>query len=473
MIDSSKRPHHLDMQEIPRAILELGWLLDAFPFPVLIVDEQHTIYLVNKVVAEQAGRTPAELQGAYCPRVIHGLDEYPHCPMPEALATNGPVEREVYDPDTDRWFAVSLWPLPTFPGLSHRLFLHAVRDITEQMQATRERSIYQNLLNGVLDAITDPLYIIDVNTYEIITGNRASGFHAHPKPMRCHQLTHRSPEPCGGANHYCPLVEVMKTRSSVTVEHVHYGDDDQPRYYEVHAYPVFDEDGSIGKMVEYSVDISRRKQLEKSLTDSLKQKDLLLAEVHHRVKNNLAIVASILSQQARQHLGQARETLLEAKERITAMALIHETLYANDTFDSIDIARLARSLAHAMTQTKVGSDPSILPQVVAPDRVRLELDQAIPCGMLLNELLSNSFQHAFVGRKTGTVVITIVETAVRLRLIVMDDGIGFDRGATGNSLGMRLINALVEQLEATLTIDSSALGTRAEVEFTRQSRPSR
>jgi PAS domain S-box-containing protein len=195
-----------------------------------------------------------------------------------------------------------------------------------------------------------------------------------------------------------------------------------------------------------------------ALTASLLERDVLLQEVHHRVKNNLQIVASLINLQARQVTADARGALEECRTRVLAMALIHEKLYQSKDYSRVPFSTYARSLAQNVFHA-TGLSPSSVELDLNIEELSLPVDKAIPCGLILNELITNASKHAFPGGRSGTVHIELGTTADRLvRLSVTDDGVGlppnFELDRSG-SLGMRLISTLVEQLKGRLQFEPS------------------
>ncbi len=197
------------------------------------------------------------------------------------------------------------------------------------------------------------------------------------------------------------------------------------------------------------VDISDRKNRELRLQETLKEKEVLLAEIHHRVKNNLQIVQSLLDlQSSGVRDPQALEMLKESRNRINSMALIHQILYESKDFARVDFDHVLKRLVPTLVSTYGGA-----PRVsVAMDteELPLPLNAAIPAGLIVNELVSNALKHAFAGRPRGEIAVTLRRSgAGAFRLSVGDDGIGFDDGfdiAAAPSLGLKLVGLLTEQI---------------------------
>lgn len=225
-----------------------------------------------------------------------------------------------------------------------------------------------------------------------------------------------------------------------------------------------------GKMVfKYGiyVDISERRKSEEQLRKSLKEKEVLLAEIHHRVKNNLAVITGLLELQSYSTKEEAAKIVLkDSQMRIHSIALVHEKLYDNDNFSDIKIKEYIQDLTRTVEKTMVLKTVSV-DVFFDLDDVSLVLTQAIPCGLLLNEILTNSYKHAFDGRENGRIDISFKETDNHLLFTIKDNGIGLEEDVykkKRSSLGMKLIKTLGKQLNAKVDIDTSS-GTKFEFEF--------
>lgn len=209
------------------------------------------------------------------------------------------------------------------------------------------------------------------------------------------------------------------------------------------------------------------------LTASLREKDVLLKEVHHRVKNNLQLITSLLSLQADQ-AGDTRlgDALRETQARIRSMALIHESLYGSEDLGRIEIKpyleRLTQDLLRAMT-----GDPCRAKLETDIENVLLDIDQAIPCGLIICELLTNCLKHAFAGAGEGRVRVAFGQSGDICRLAVEDDGLGLPKDLeprAARSLGLQLVRGLVAQLGGGMEYERLSPGTRATITFARAGR---
>ncbi len=218
-------------------------------------------------------------------------------------------------------------------------------------------------------------------------------------------------------------------------------------------------------------DITERKEYEKSMRHSLKEKEVLLKEVHHRVKNNLQIISSMLNLQSSYvHDQGTLDVLKESQQRINSMSLIHETIYRNSDFSAIDFAEYIRAIAGNLVQS-YRSPQTTVDLVLEMENVSVGLDQSIPCGLIVNELVSNAMKYAFVGKKKGKLTIQVKEKKDdTIDLVIKDDGVGLPDGWSekrSNSLGLTLVNALTEQLDGCL-ITKSGKGTSYTLSFQRK-----
>ena len=218
-------------------------------------------------------------------------------------------------------------------------------------------------------------------------------------------------------------------------------------------------------------DITERKQAEDQTRKSLREKEILLQEIHHRVKNNLQVVASLLSMQARATSDQsARDALTDSMNRINTMALIHFQLYGNRDLSEINMQAFVNTLLKQLLQCYMVRDMKIAPIINVTD-YPFPISIAVPVGLIINELLTNVLKHAFVGRAEGAVEISIAAPeSGKIRLTVSDDGVGlpdeFDIDAT-KPFGLRLVRILAEdQLHGTLSIlHGAGSGADFKIEF--------
>lgn len=218
-------------------------------------------------------------------------------------------------------------------------------------------------------------------------------------------------------------------------------------------------------------DITERKEYERQLEESVKEKEVLLKEVHHRVKNNMQVISSILNLQSSYIEDEtALGILRESQDRIKSMSFVHESLYQSKTLSEVNFAEyiqnITRNLYHSYARPEGGIDLQF-----DLESIYLNLDTSIPCGLIINEVVSNSLKYAFLGRERGVIAIQFAKLSDgKLKLIVSDDGIGLPDSfdiENAESLGLQLVTTLVTQISGQLEIDNSA-GTKFTIVFKEQ-----
>ncbi|MCB9364337.1 MAG: PAS domain S-box protein [Flavobacteriales bacterium] len=236
---------------------------------------------------------------------------------------------------------------------------------------------------------------------------------------------------------------------------------------EVFLNPIFNEENEVVSVSGIAHDITEKKIAEEQLKDSLKEKEVLLKEVHHRVKNNLQVISSILNLQSSYIDDKKTLSILkESQDRIKSMSIIHESLYQTNDFSKINfseyIVSLSKNLVHSYSYLDKFID---LTHNI--DDVSLNLDTSIPCGLIVNELVSNALKYAFEGRKEGKIKINLSIDKKGVVLVVSDDGVGFPKNINfreTNSLGLQLVTTLVEQIDGTIEMINKK-GTTYTIKF--------
>jgi PAS domain S-box-containing protein len=220
--------------------------------------------------------------------------------------------------------------------------------------------------------------------------------------------------------------------------------------------PIFEKGDILKKLVFVDTDITESKKMEQQIIASLKEKDVLLKEIHHRVKNNLQIIISLLNLQS--GYIKDEETLKAVREgqnRVRSMALIHEKFYQADELSEIDFGDYTDKLCHFLRQS-YGDEDNPIEFNIQAGGVTLDMDHAMPCGMLVTEIVSNSLKYAFPNQRKGRITIEMKKFPQRKILFsVSDDGIGLPDDfniESSDSLGMQLIGALTKQLDGELVI---------------------
>ena len=225
-------------------------------------------------------------------------------------------------------------------------------------------------------------------------------------------------------------------------------------------------DGTVAGIIGAMEDVTERKRAEDGIRSSLKEKETLLKEIHHRVKNNLQVMSSLLNLQS-QYLSDpvALDIFRASIDRVRSMALIHDKLYRSENLSSISFPGYMRDLTRSLLNTyAIGRKVAV---EIDAEPLALTIETAVPVALIINELVSNSLKHAFPEERPGTVTVRFHDDQGSFRLSVIDDGIGFPKGidfANTQSLGMQLVVTLVDQLDGEIQLERAG-GTEFRISF--------
>ncbi|KAF5434671.1 Two-component sensor histidine kinase [Candidatus Methanophagaceae archaeon] len=338
--------------------------------------------------------------------------------------------------------------------------LFSGEDITERKHAEDALRIERDNLKNIFETMEDGVYNVNQH-YDVQYVNSVlkKDFGAY-EGRKCYEYFHDLTEVCP----WCKNPDVFAGK---TVQWEWYSSKNQ-RTYDLVDTPLKNPDGSISKL-EIFRDITERKQAEEQLKASLKEKEVLLLEIHHRVKNNLQVVSSLLNLQARAAKDETTSAvLLESRDRINTMALIHTDLYESGNLSEINMKGFVEGLIRQLFMGYRVRDTKITPVVHVAD-CTLPISIAVPFGLVVNELLTNAFKHAFVNRAEGKIEVSLSASEKgAVCLIVSDDGVGLPEGFdfnTTKTLGLHLVKILVEdQLLGKLEVVSDK-GATFKVEF--------
>jgi len=211
-----------------------------------------------------------------------------------------------------------------------------------------------------------------------------------------------------------------------------------------------------------------RKNVEEKLKSSLHEKETLLKEIHHRVKNNLQIISSLLNLQSHFIKDEVTEKVFaETKTRIKTLALVHEKLYQSQDLKEIKLDEYIHSIVDLLTVSYFKPEKRVVIKVDCESLTRFDIDQATPLGLIINELVSNSFKHAFANQNKGEVLIQFRNNEGNCALLIEDNGQGLPEGFSienSGSLGLEIVASLADQLGGTLSASSDGT-TKIEVKF--------
>lgn len=340
------------------------------------------------------------------------------------------------------------------------------RDITERRRVEAELRHSQEFLGMILVAIPDPVFVKD-SAHRFVLVNHAL----------CVMLGHTSDAIVGKMDvDFVPHeeAEVFVARDNLVLEtgredlfEERLTDGLGQAHVLVTRKALF-VDASGGRFIVGVIrDVTEDKAKEQRLRDSLAEKEVLLKEVHHRVKNNLQVISSLLFLQKDAIEDPIIQDMFEeSRNRIASMALIHEELYRSGDLARVDLKEYLERLAPKVIQSLRGNKS--LGFALNLTECRVTVDKAIPFGLIVNELVTNAVKHGFTGRESGNIRVTMTSEEDVLRAVVEDDGVGLPEGFHPDavrSLGMQLIVQLTRQLRGALTFGSSAAGTVFRLTF--------
>ncbi|MEX2640553.1 MAG: histidine kinase dimerization/phosphoacceptor domain -containing protein [Balneolales bacterium] len=429
--------------------------------------------LAGKGLFEAFPQNPFEPEGTRTDKLISSFEQVLTTKKPHKLNTH---QYDIPIRGTDR-FETRYWNLNNIPVLndtgSVRLIMHTVTDITkvvllEQNEKESEkvkkkgRAQYRSLF------VQNPLavYSFDMNG-KLLSANKSAAKMAEC-PVK--DLLNRP---------FAPLIApgslkkvLYRSRKAILGEPQNFDAEiittKGNRYLTNMTHLPMVVNGRIVGVYGILMNITERLIYERQLKTSLKEKEVLLTEVHHRVKNNLAIITSLLAMQADSVKDKQLQELLKISEnRIRAMGMIHELLYNQEDFSKIAFGIYINKLLAYLSPGPEVSGPFVKTTVHAED-IFLDINTAIPCALILNELLTNAYKHAFKNRATGDVEIHISQSNHRYTLIVRDDGTGMfvqlnKKDIT--TLGLSLVHGLTRQIGGTIDIDSNQAGTTFTISF--------
>lgn len=249
------------------------------------------------------------------------------------------------------------------------------------------------------------------------------------------------------------------------------------RWIHAQAFLVRNQEGVIYRFAGIAEDITNRKLAEQQIQASLQEKEILLKEIHHRVKNNLQIISSLLNLQAAYIKdAQALSCFKESQSRVRTIAFIHEQLYQSNNLSQINFAEYLQNLVGNLFRT-YGVNSSHISYQINVEDVFLSVDIAIPCALIINELVSNCLKYAFPSGKSGEIYIALVPKSNNKnlwQLTLGDNGVGFSSNIDLNqpkSLGLKLVNTLTKQLKGSLKLNLEDV-TEFQIEFENTASPS-
>ncbi|MEG4340375.1 PAS domain S-box protein [Microcoleus sp. D3_18_C2] len=431
-------------------------------FWMVNVQPQEIIY-ISPAYAKIWGRSCADLYayGRFFTESFHPEDrDRVIATFTKQMESEKDIEYRIFRPDGQiRWIRARAFPIRNQAGQVYRI-VGIAEDISESKQAEKtireSEERFRQLAENIQDSVwlmsaefTDLLYLSPA--YEQIWGRSREELYADPLKMM--EWVHPEDK---------ILLEEAMGRvlqgESTNTEYRIFLPEGTIRWVCDRAFPIYDESGKIYRIAGIGEDISDRKLTDARIQAALREKEVLLKEIHHRVKNNMQVISSLLQLQAQYIEDEATLTLFEESQtRIHSMALIHEQLYQSEHLDRIALSPYVENLVANLYQS-FGCGNTSIKFNLKVDPIYLNIETAIPCGLIINELVSNSLKYAFISSLAGEISINFHEiNNSQFHLTIQDNGRGFSANfdlENTETLGLRLVKMLAYQLEASIAIDS-------------------
>jgi PAS domain S-box-containing protein len=438
------------------------------PHPVYYFDLEGNFQGVNEKLVEFTGYSREELLGGNYESFIveKDLEQAKKQFQKAASGIPGEYEIQVVVKDNERR-DIRVTKFPMYVGDEVVGVFGILQDITEQKRARRKLEESEKHWQRLVKNNPQPVQIVQDGRIVFINQVGAELYGASEPDA----LLGRSIDDFG---HPDTIAEVEKRKqklekqkniepSVIKIKRL----DDLERYIEVHSIPIIYKNEVAIQTVLH--DVTDQKEKEQVIKDSLDEKEMLLKEIHHRIKNNLAVISGLLELQAMNTDDKfTLDTLRDSQLRIHSIAMIHEKLYQSEALSDIGFDMYLKELVESISQTYNTLDHTIDIDFDL-QAVSLDLDQAIPCSLIVNEIIVNSYKHAFNSIENGKIKIVSQFDDPELTIQIEDNGQGLPKNFDINaqqSLGMTLVQTLARQLEGEIDLSSkNGRGTTFELRF--------
>lgn len=341
-------------------------------------------------------------------------------------------------------------------------------DITERRKAEIKVKKSEAFLRGIFDNMPSGMSVYQVQNdgskgsdYIIKEFNRKS---QQIEGMKREEVVGKSLQDIRPNIDEYGLISIFK-KVYETGESIHYPakiytDENYANWYENYVFKT-----STGEIVSIYNDVTEQKMAKEKIKKSLDEKEVLLREVHHRVKNNMQIISSLLNLQSGYVGGEAANILESSKMRVKSMAMVHEKLYNSSSLSRINLADYIQSLVSDLFYQY--DQEGYIKNIIDVEDIEFNIETAIPIGLIINELLSNSLKYAFPNGRKGEIYISLKLIDNNYKLVIKDNGIGIPEDLDFenlDSLGLQLVNNLVDQLDGYMKIDKTH-GTKFIITF--------
>ncbi|MDD1689637.1 MAG: PAS domain S-box protein [Methanoregula sp.] len=469
--------------------------------PIIVWDPQFRITRFNQAFEHLSGRTAQDVIGQHVEILLPGK-----CQADAMDIINKSIYGERWDSveipilNKDGDIRTVLWNSAPIFGPDGRTIISIIaqgQDITDRKKAEsesklraseyarintmleeeiRQRSLSDktlkhtlSLLNAALDSTADGIYVVDqlgkITSYNL---NFVTMWGISPAVLESGEnktvMHHVLPQLKNPKGFLASIDEFLENPGRESFDMIEFNDG---KIFERYSKPQIIGNTMVGRVWSFR-DVTDRKHAEEKLIASVQEKEVLLREIHHRVKNNLQLISGLLDMTRMRSSDPATtEILTDMMLKIQTMAQIHTRLYESKQFGKINITGQFRDQVTALSNIFSHKGHEITCEIT-PEDIFLPVDQALPCALVVNELLSNAYKHAFKGRKQGKIEISASQKNGRIHITVHDNGVGLppDLDITrSRSLGLKLIRTLVQhQLRGTLNMESQK-GTEINMEF--------
>jgi PAS domain S-box-containing protein len=366
------------------------------------------------------------------------------------------------------WFLTQISPVLDKSGEVSAVVFFS-RNISERKRAEESLRLANILLERTFASLKEAVFVMDLSAQAVITCNTAVehifGYKKEEVIGKTLEFLHLSKANYDEFNE--GLSSALKGEGLFNAEFPARCKDGTSIMTEYTVTETSDDSSGRAVLVIVARDITERKRAEEQLKIALKEKEVLLKEIHHRVKNNLAVISSLLNMQSKYIKDKKTlEIFRESQNRVKTMALIHTKLYQSSDLARIDFADYVRKLAADLIDS-YRLEPDAVTLLLDVRDVFFDVNVGIPCGLIINELLTNALKHAFPSGRKGEVSVSLRPEEERITLAVADNGIGFPENIdfrNTESLGFQLVTALVDQLGGTIEL-AGEKGTRFVISF--------
>lgn len=411
---------------------------------------------VNRRLCEMTGYSKEELIGQNASMLYPTSDEYQYVGQEKYRQISemgtGAVETR-FQKKNGSTIDILLASTPIDANDLSRGVTFTALDITDRKRAELRLVDASKRLTRILDSIPADIYVSDIDTYEILYMNEymKNSFGKDLTGRICWEVFREGDKPC---EHCTNQTLINENRQPTGIKVWEGMNPVNGKYYLNHDLAMHWIDDRLAR-IQIAIDITENKRAEAAIWESLSEKETLLQEIHHRVKNNMAVIGSLLKLQSGNISDpDIRNVLRESQNRVYAMAAVHETLYQSESMACIDTKAYLAKISSALFQVYSVHSGRVSLEIESDD-IELNADKASYLGLVINELLSNSLKYAFPDDRTGEIAVKLRNSNGGLVITVADDGVGIPEEVDWmktSTLGFQLVRTLVEdQLEGSIT----------------------